>query len=216
MYDVVEDIVGEIAIRCIKYKIKLLICPDDAVLYEGDGTYCSGYFLGEYDNPERNVLAVAVGKPESEWLPILLHESSHMDQFLEQSPYWTNTIMDKGVDATDVVFAWITGVDIPYSVDDVIARALQVELDCERRTLIKIKYYSLEDLIDPVEYVKRSNAYVYFYLFMKESRKWCERGRAPHSLKEIWEHAPDTFDNDYTVIPEKLLEAFREHLYAKD
>ena len=209
----VQSIIGNIVMKCIQNKIDVRLSKDDAILYEEDGSYCAGYFAGYYEKPEKNMLAFATGKPLNEWLPIALHESCHMEQFLEKSEYWTNTMMDNGKDATDILFSWINGEEITYDVTDIAMRALYVELDCERRTLEKIISYGLQDIIEPIEYTKRSNAYVYFYLYIVESRKWCERGRAPYSLDAIWTQAPDTFDNDYNVIPPKLLKAFREHLH---
>jgi len=211
--EISKTILGDITRTCIDNKIKLVITGDSAILHE-DGSWCAGWFEGKYDKPEKDILTFAAGVPFKDWVLLALHEGSHMDQYLERAPEWLDCIVAPDIDSTDALFAWVSGQDIPFDVLDVAMRSLHVERDAEKRTVAKILKYGLQDLINTVEYTKQSNAYIYFYLFLIESRKWSERGRAPYALKEIWEHAPDTFDNDYTQIPDALLAAFREHLYT--
>lgn len=183
------------------------------VKYLDEATGVSGYFAQTTDGVEPSTLMVAIGKPFEDWLPIYLHESSHMDQCIENVPAWTNITMTDGREATDAVFSWIDGEELSDEyLDEAIRRALEVELDCERRTHEKIMKYNLMDIINPEEYVKKSNSYIYFYLFVKSTRSFYTQGFQPYNIEAVWSVAPDTFDNDYLVIPTDLHKAFTKYL----
>lgn len=208
-------ILGDLTEKCIDNGIKLVISPEDSIYLEADGSYCSGYFNGDENDPRKNILTFATGKPIDEWIVVALHEGCHMDQFIEQASAWTDIrFPNESKDSTDLLFEWISGKDTSYDVADLARRSLSVELDCERRTHEKLFRYGLDDYIDPTEYVQKSNSYIYFYLYLLKTRRWSDRGRPPYSVAEIWKEAPKTFDGDYTKIPPNLLEAYRKHLYA--
>lgn len=205
-------VLGDIAEKCITNKIKLEISPTPTVLCY-DGVECSGYFQADADRTKTDILAFGTGKPIDEWLVVALHEASHMDQFLEQVPAWTDCMYPDNKDASDLYFDWLADeTSVSYPIDDIAAKSLMVELDCERRTLQKLYKYGLDDYINPIEYVQKSNSYVYLYLYMKESRRWVSGDKAPYRIDDIWKNCPTTFDGDYTVIPEALLAAYRRNI----
>lgn len=106
----IQDILNDVGMKCIQHGISLNLHNGTNVLYNGDGTLCSGYFNGS-NVPEERVLAVAFNKPTRDWLPVLLHESCHMDQYLEQVKAWTDLDMPDGSDALDILFSWAAGND---------------------------------------------------------------------------------------------------------
>ena len=209
MYTVLADIVE----RCMENQVKLIIDPADSVMYNNDGFPCSGYFLGFYNTSKekQRILSFATGKPMIVWAGVALHESSHMDQFIEKCPAWLNTLDgDEENDKVGYFFNWLAGADMD-NVDELARLTLEVELDCEKRTVDKLHRYGLTDFIDPETYTQQANAYIYLYLYMLESRKWPEK--SIYTIEEIWKVAPKNFDNDYTKIPPELYEAFQKHLY---
>lgn len=206
-------ILGDIAEKCITNGIKLEISPTPTVIYAGDSVECSGYFQGDLDKTKTDILAFGTGKPAEEWLVIALHESSHMDQFLEQSKSWTDCVYPDHQDASDLYFDWLNDENsVAYPIEEIATKTLMVELDCERRTLDKLYRYGLDDYINTTEYIQRSNSYVYLYLYMIESRRWVSGDRAPYKIDDIWKNAPTTFNGDYTTIPEALLAAYRRNI----
>lgn len=209
-----QYILGEIASKCIENGVKFEVSSTMTVRYPGDQLECSGYFQGFHDGYRPNILAFGAGRPPEEWLVVALHESSHMDQFIEKAKVWTDCEFPDHIDATDYYFEWLAdkNFELPEPIEKIAQRALMVELDCERRTLQKLYRYGLDECIDPVEYIKKSNSYVYFYLYMLESRRWSAGERAPYKIDDIWKFAPTTFDGDYSTIPEELLAAFRRNL----
>lgn len=184
--------------------IKLFLSPEKGVILgEGSNILCNGYFDGE-----NRLLACAMGKDISYWLLILLHESSHMDQFLENDPAWTNNI---GLVQTDEWLAGKDDVDLNV-ISEEIRTSIDIELDCERRTVEKIKKWSLDKIIDIEEYIQKGNAYILFYLWMKKNRSWYTLGKEPYNIDEIVSTMPKTFDIDYTKLEPKIEEVFDKYL----
>ena len=70
----------------------------------------------------------------------------------------------------------------------------------------------MEHILDPIEYAKKANAYIYFYLYVKRVRQFYATGFEPYSVQAVWSAAPDNFDGDYTKIPSDLERAFEMHL----
>jgi hypothetical protein len=168
------------------------------------GAPCSGFVT---DEPP--CLAVATGKPKSKWFPVFIHESCHMDQFLEPAQVWTDTKI-QGADANDLVFLWVEHmIELnAHQLERYIHLATMVELDCEKRTIQKILAHKFD--IDPSIYTQRANAYVYFYLMLAKTRRWYTVGREPYAVKEVWEQMPKHFNNDYTKLSREYARLYKQ------
>ena len=173
---------------------------------DGGGIASSGFFE---DRPTPR-LAVGLGKPWQEWLPVLAHEFSHAQQWREQSLVWTNLFKDwgRGVEeASNALDGWLDGTLVlsPEQLSDVVDRARAVELDCERRTIALMRQWNLP--IDPTEYAQKAAAYVYFYNHVAKTRQWYSADAAPYELAEVWSCAPRELSDSPTT-PPLLQEAF--------
>jgi hypothetical protein len=191
-----------------KHGVKTLFPNTNTVPYI-TGAEVSGYFV---DNGEPT-LACAVGGDIKRWGPILAHESSHMDQWIEKSKYWTNNYY-KGRESVDWLDEWCEGkVDLSDSeVDDLINRAIGVELDCEKRTIEKEKKYNIP--VNITEEIQKSISYILFYRFLKESKKWNTPGKAPYLIPEVYKLMPESFDDmDFTIVPEDIKKAYYKYCY---
>ncbi len=190
---------------CLKNNIKLRMENKKGIPFTNDenGIMVNGYF--DEDGRE---LACAVGKDINFWLTILIHESSHMDQFLENDPSWTNNM---GLSQTD---DWLNGDDdIDLDLVDVeIKTSIDVEIDCEKRTVEKIKKWKLDSIIDTKEYVQKSNAYILFYRWMRKNRSWYKIGREPYNNKNIVSRMPKTFNTNYSKLSNRIEEIFDTYL----
>lgn len=172
---------------------------------EGDGMPCSGFFL---DRPVPT-LAVALGHPAAEWVPIFAHESSHFDQWREQAPEWTD-LFRFGDEASLVLDAWLEGGRefSPSELGELVGSIKAVEFDAERRTLAKMQSYGVK--VDPAEYAQKSNAYVMFYDWCANRRRWSEAGRPVYRVESIWRHAPAFFPDAPPIASEAFLAACDE------
>ena len=76
----IQKLISDIATKCIQNRINLRLEYVDQV--DQENIPCSGYF-------DEETLAVATKKEKmQDWLDILVHESCHLDQFLEGPSVW--------------------------------------------------------------------------------------------------------------------------------
>jgi hypothetical protein len=180
-----------------EHKIKVILDPNAVTFGEGDEV--SGLF--DSDNLE---LTVNTNKPTEDWISIMIHESCHMDQHIEQCKEWTNLDV-KGHDATTLLDMWLQHViDLnPEQLKNVIDKVLEMELDCEKRSVEKIKKYKLP--INVKEYTQKANAYMYFYRALAKTRKWTNKSKSPYSLTNIWKQMPSKLLNSQADYKESNL-----------
>ena len=196
--------------ECAALGVTCLFPHTARVPYSDSGSMqVSGYFA---DVPTPT-LACALGKPEGEWLKILVHESCHMDQWREHDPLWSDqytheVACDEGMDQ------WLGGKDFPEGDYTYFIRTMQaLEAGCERRALEKITAYALP--IEPTHYAKDANAYLFFYSVLLKTRQWYET--APYEVAEIIEKMPAHIlpIQAYASVPESLLTLYTTHCYQK-
>lgn len=193
--------------RANKYGFRVHLIQKRYVTF-GDNSKVNGFVTDD-----GMILAAATAKPTKKWFYTFLHESCHMDQCIEQARVWTDLRVNNH-DATDIVFMWLDNVVElnKQQLELYTHRTAVVELDCEKRSAKKIIDYNFD--YDVSEYTRRANAYVYFYLMLRKSRRWYTVGREPYNIKEIWSQMPNHFQNDYTVLPAKYRRLYEEHCYS--
>jgi hypothetical protein len=161
-----------------------------------DGVKCGGFFD---DSAKPPVLAFAQGRED--FLGLMVHEYCHMTQWIDQIPLWA-----EAETALSIMWNWLAGED-HEDIDWAIGIARDLELDNEKRTTEMIIKWNLP--IDPVEYVKKSNAYVLFYNYIKTTRKWSEPDNSPYTNMNIVNAMSDKFDMDYEKLSDELLEIYK-------
>jgi len=203
----INKFISDLEQKCSEHNINLLTPNTPGVQYPYGNTLTNGYF-----DSDNRVLACATGKELNQWLPILIHEASHMDQYLENDPVFTDLL---GLDET---FKWNEGSeDVDFNkINNEIASSIAVEVDCEKRTVEKIKQYGLEFVVGIEEYIQKSNAYVLFYLWMKKNRTWYKIGFEPYNVKSVYSKMPKTFEIDYTTMTQDVSEAFDDLMVMSD
>lgn len=163
---------------------------------------CAGFFAdGEDDIFKKPTLAYAKGNPD--YMALLVHEYGHMTQWLDNIPIWKEATF-----SLDYLDRWLNGEDF----DDIykhIDIAKEIELDNEKRSVELIKKWGLP--LDIPTYIRKANAYVQFYLYLKESRRWSQPNKSPYSVIEIIELMSDEFDMDYDTLDPKIRQTFIDH-----
>lgn len=198
--DVVDFINLELD-KCRSHDIKITLPKVRGVFH--DGVMCGGYFE---ENPLEFV--VAVGRGPRIWFNTFVHESCHMDQWIEGSSIWNRKI--NGKDPLDLIDLWIANkLDLDdKTLTEAIDIALEIELDCEKRSVEKIKKYNLPIKIET--YIKKSNAYVWSYRFLKETRDW--NHTALYEVPAVWRAMPKHFNNDYSIVPDNIKKVFYNNI----
>ena len=176
MNERIKKLVADVSLKCIKNNISLRL--ENKHLVDMDNLPCSGYF-------DESSLVVATKKSKvTEWVTTLLHESCHMDQYLEKSKVY---VPDK--DALNIVEGWINKKSMNKErLVQGFKNTILLELDCEQRTVKKIKKYGLN--ISIVKYVQEANAYLFSYLYALDERTWY---KAPYENDQIVKNMPRTF-----------------------
>lgn len=183
--------------KCRQHGIAIKMPYKKSVIHSG--TKCAGYF--EQDPLE---FAVAVGRSHRFWLSTFVHETCHIDQWREDLPIWYEKVNEE--DPLDLMDEWILGkVELDQ---DTIKRmfdiVIEIELDCEKRSVEKIKQYNLPIKIDT--YIRKSNAYVWSYRLLQVTRIWDHTGA--YEYPEVWRKMPKHFNNDYSSLPESISSIF--------
>lgn len=170
-----------------------------------NGSPARGYF--DEDGKE---IVVATGKKIQEWFPVFVHETCHMDQYIEGSKYFTPALRgNKGgvYDPYQIYEMYVEGlVDLsPVNYKKVVTGAISVEWDCEKRAIQKIKDHELP--INVLDYTKRSNLYCYTWAYSAEIRRWYNMIGLERRNKKIVEVMPSKMlktPKDYLEIPYEI------------
>jgi hypothetical protein len=181
---------------CKKHGIKLKLIKKPTVPYSNNKKIqISGYF--DSYNME---LVVATGKEMIEWIEILIHESCHLDQFVEDSKVWNSNDYD-GTDGSALIDLWLNRtIELkPYKLNKMINDIIYLERDCDLRAIEKIKKYGLEDVIDLERYCQKSNAYHLSYIAVKRLRKWNKRLKAAYQVEEVLHSFPKHISDKFTL-----------------
>lgn len=160
-----------------------------------DNIKCGGYF--DSDIPK---LACAMDHKESKTL--LIHEYCHMTQWLDEIPLW-----NESAESIELVDKWLGGEDVE-NIGKHVRISKDLELDNEKRAVQIMKDWDLE--IDIEDYIRKSNAYVLFYLYLEKSRKWSVPGNSPYTNKRVLELMSSKFDMNYDVLDPSIEKIFRE------
>ena len=177
--------------KCKANKVSLVLSPSKTVVItDSFSTDCSGYF-DDYNK----VLAVACGKPFDEWIEILVHEYSHMEQWIEDDRwgYWT--------DCCDALWSWLDKEKMMNmaQVDKIVDGMIELERDCEIRALNNIRKFNLP--INKSQYQRKSNLYLYSYRMMKHIKKF---PTGIYYNKELVAMCETRIKKDYREVPENI------------
>jgi len=152
------------------------------------------------------ILATATGLSIAEWLPILVHESCHMDQWQEKISLWKEC----GKLPEEIIDNWIEGKNYTKkTVEHAIKITRNLELDCEQRAVKKIKRFNLPINID--EYIQRANVYLFFHNWVLLKRKWYNTQNEPFTNQKIYGLMNKDWYESYDEMPPLLLKAFKKY-----
>ena len=162
----------------------------------------NGFFDFDVKPPKQMKLACATGRKN--WELILVHELSHMHQWMEDCKVWKDYCATNG----DMIDRAISGksTDNTKLEHDAMVTLL-LEHDCEKRAheLLKNLGYPKNKLD---EYVQKANSYALFYLYILHNKKWYKVGKEPYNLKNVWKHFPKTFNIDIEATFHRLKHHF--------
>lgn len=178
--------------ECNKLGVRVDLRPSGYVKLDKN-IRCSGWF-----DSENRHLVVAMNRPDA--LSILVHEYCHVTQWVEGIDLWV-----KSDDALQKVDQWLGGKRV-HNIDRHLATARDLELDNEKRAVRMIRKWKLS--IDIDEYIKKANAYVHFYNWIRYTRKWSKPGNTPYSNDLVLSTMSTRFNMQYMRLTPRVKAAF--------
>jgi hypothetical protein len=181
------------------------------VLHEEKGSFiamtdsikCSGYFDSEGDESLGNTQpTLAYSRGREDWMEILAHEFCHMTQWIDEIPEWA-----PANESIQMIDRWLNGEDVE-DIDRHINVSRDLELDNEKRTVKLLQKFELP--VDIGLYVRKSNAYVLFYNWMKETRKWSNPENSPYKNENVIKAMSEKFDMNYESLDEHIREIYKQ------
>lgn len=194
----VQEFFKKLDKRCQKHQILFKISGGRAL---NAGGRCGGYF-----DSENRTLAVAIGGKNSlgNIISLVEHEASHcFGQFLNPRSIWHK----KGIISKHSRFAYYLAGERIYQPKECAMASILLELDCERKTLRKLKKW--QKYVNLKTATLRANSYLLSHWHMLETRKWPVN--TPYDRK-ILKHCPESLIKNPQDVPEGLRMAFRKYL----
>lgn len=181
-----------------QHGIKIRLPKTKTVKCRRDSIPSSGYF-------DSGDMIISVAKNGDAWLGVLVHESCHMDQWIENRVQWE--MMGVGF---DMFYRWLNRkIELSDAeLQSAFLCLIACELDCEKRTLAKIKKYGLE--VNIKEYARVANHCLYAYTAIKNARRW---DNAFFAIKGGTRKVPTKlrpFAEDYLTVPSYLQKSFTQ------
>jgi hypothetical protein len=192
-----KDFIDFVKAHCKLYGVKVRCVNNFHITDTADGSMFSGYF----DDENKKIV---VARKNINFWGILAHEYCHFTQWSEQCGIWVKADIEKSY----YHFAdFLNGKEVEninYHIDNL----KNVELDNEKRTVELITKLKLP--IDINLYIKKANAYIYFYNWIKISKKWSNPKNSAYTNKRLIAAMKENFNQDYSILPPKIEKIFRE------
>jgi len=193
--------------KCKKYNCTIDIRKNVQYI-KCNGKKCSGYF----DSKSKIIRIIDFFKDskKNNKILILIHESCHLDQFIENSKVWKDSFIrseDTGVMFDD----WLSGKRkfSKSKLSKIVRKIYDLELDCEKRTIAKIKKYKLPHNI--LDYIQNANSYILLYYISMHLCKWFKN--APYSKYQIWKKMPKRFITNPEKVYLKYLDLYKKYCF---
>jgi hypothetical protein len=139
-------------------------------------------YVGGYFDDANRQLVVATNLPLLRWVEVLVHESCHMDQWIQGCRYW-NADLDQSYNVFDRFISGAVEPDIEWALDNIV----MLEADCERRSYKKLLRYQIP--VSITDYAKKANAYLLSHKAMWHYQSWYKVG--PYKHRRTWCQMPD-------------------------
>lgn len=166
----IKTFIGESILKYSKLGMNIVFKPQQ-YLKEGKITY-----TGEAN--ETGIVIATQGDIMT-WIQVFVHETCHLDQCI-QRPKWFNN-SDAYLNDFNI---WLKGETVK-NIRKTVAKIIELEHDCEERSIEKIKKNKLE--INLKTYTQQSNAYLLGYMASKKNKKWTDK---PYENKELYMKLP--------------------------
>lgn len=188
-----------------KHKMNLILSLDPIKI-------CSNVVSGYFSEEDREI---RIDISDRTWIETLVHEFCHFLQYIENDPFYT--CLEQGdTNFLSEAWDWLDGSLEFVSTrrrNLVFRKILEMELNCEKRSVEMIKKFELP--IDLDEYIFAAYVYINYYNFAKKYRTWLKIDTVLGSIFEIKECAEKfggiSLDQDFKQLPKEYEEIFKKY-----
>ncbi len=203
----IDNFIKHVREKAAEYGVKVFLRNQKRIKLS-KGNYCAGYFS---DSDFKIVVAIDV--PLNNWVSVLAHEFSHMEQWISNVKMWDNLNI-YNTDSCSEFFEWLEG---KYELHEELItyhmrRVCEMELNCEKRTVEMIKKFKLP--INIPNYIQKANTYIWFYSVVRQKRQWeGTKAKSIYEIKQIASIAPKNWVKDPFNVPEKFIKALDKYYF---
>jgi len=183
-----------------KYRFTLVLSMDDLTV----GKNTVG---GTFDEIDKKL---EISIKDEGWLEVLVHEFNHFLQYIQQEPIFLK-LSESGSNMSEDLWSWLDHeIELPKKrISEIIQSIIDMELDCERRSVKMIKEFSLP--IDIKEYVFVAYTYLNFYNYVKKHRTWFKQSVGLSDIKELRSMKNIHLRGKFKRLPKGFEEIFRKY-----
>ena len=186
---------------CKSNQIGLFLYDQKFLLDDGDK------FGGWFDPNKKELHCSFPTKLQKKYVELLIHESCHMDQFLNKTPKW---IQERNSDSLTIFWDWLKTQE-KININQHLLNVQLMEAECEQLAVQKI--IDLDLGINTNQYIQKANSYLLFYNILKETKKWCDY--PPYRFKEIWTQMPSDKILQKFSMSKELKDLYKSKCYKK-
>jgi hypothetical protein len=174
-----EDLIIDVFEKCRKNNINVRLAANRNGEDKSTGSFCEDEFVSVIDIDD--------------WMEIFVHESCHLDQYLEKSPLWNHPLVkDFNIFDADLLK------HCPDKAEKAFWVWCELEIDCDIRVLKKLKKYNLD--IDVKKYIQKSNCYHQSYYYFQKYSIFYDLDNIPYANEELY----STFSDKEMLSVEEL------------
>jgi hypothetical protein len=197
----VQTFIKDLKKKCKLHGVKLFLY--DAKYIEDQGVRLGGYF----DDYKKEIHCAFPSKIQAKYVEVLVHESCHMDQWIQDTKYWK---IERKNNSLFQIWQLLDGKKV-NGLNFHIRNVQNMEAECERMSIEKIKEFDLG--LNIPNYIQRANTYLLFYSLLKTTKKWSDY--SPYRHKCIWSKMNNDYIADSFELSEELKELLIEKCYFK-
>ncbi|MBX7077368.1 MAG: hypothetical protein K1X33_08675 [Methanobacteriaceae archaeon] len=186
---------------CKSNKIGLFLYNQKFLIDDGDK------FGGWFCPLKKELHCSFPNKLQTKYVELLVHESCHMDQFINQTPKW---VKEQNNDSLSIFWEWLKN-PTKININQHLLNVQLMEAECEQLSIQKI--IDLDLGINIQQYIQKANSYLVFYTVLKETKKWCDY--PPYKFKEIWLQMPSDKILQKFSISKELKALYKAKCYKK-
>jgi len=168
--------IDDLKAKCKLYNVKLFLYDQKYLVEDNEK------FGGWFDPVKKELHCAFPNKIQSKYVEILIHESCHLDQWIENTKYWNLEVINNSLNTLWETLKGKKVKNLKFHLRNV----QMMEAECEKMAIEKIKFYDLG--IDINKYTQKANSYLLFYTLLIETKKWTDY--PPYKYGVIWRKMP--------------------------